>query len=347
MQITFIENSLDFTSTSFELKALDYKQKNLINFALELRRKGHKIIIYNNTKTSKFDNNIEWKKLNTLKGNHATDILIVCDDVDFINIRIEAKVKFFWINFPLDQFHQKSTLINLIKYKFTIIVNHSKLTSNLSENFNYVPKFTLGIGVSEAFFNFDNHNISKCNALVTVHPLRGLDWLIDVWVNIISLKIPWAEMHIFSKSLHEKKFNKNVKINNIKLNLIKYKNNGIVIKKPLPEKDFINCLSDYRVHLNPSIHKDLYSQSIAESQAAGIPAVSRMDGHIYEIIYDNETGYIANDKKQFARKTIELMSDNALFFRLSKNSKLNNNIYKWNDIVTNFERKINEDIIHR
>ena len=38
MQITFIENSLDFTSTSLDLKALDYKQKNLINFALEVPR---------------------------------------------------------------------------------------------------------------------------------------------------------------------------------------------------------------------------------------------------------------------------------------------------------------------
>ena len=57
------------------------------------------------------------------------------------------------------------------------------------------------IGVNKSFFGVKNHNITKCQALVTSHPLRGLDWLLDIWVNLISLKLPWAEMHIFSKTL--------------------------------------------------------------------------------------------------------------------------------------------------
>ena len=39
-------------------------------------------------------------------------------------------------------------------------------------------------------------------------------------------------MHIYSHTLYKKSFVKNIKINNLKLKLFKYKNNGIHIKKP-------------------------------------------------------------------------------------------------------------------
>ena len=83
---------------------------------------------------------------------------------------------------------------------------------------------------------------------MTTHPLRGLDWLIDIWIKIISFKLPWAEMHIYSNMLFSKSFTKNIKINNLKLKLIKYKNTGIHIKKPEAESDFVHTLSNYRVH---------------------------------------------------------------------------------------------------
>ena len=46
MQITFIENSINFTSSSLNYKAIDANKKNLISFAEELARNGHSITIY-------------------------------------------------------------------------------------------------------------------------------------------------------------------------------------------------------------------------------------------------------------------------------------------------------------
>ena len=90
-----------------------------------------------------------------------------------------------------------------------------------------------------------------------------------------------------------------------------------------------------------------FSSSILESQAAGIPVVSRVNGNIEDSIYNNETGYITNDINKFANKTISLLNDNTLFVRISNNARLNNRIKNWKDIVENFERNLNENIIHR
>ena len=31
----------------------------------------------------------------------------------------------------------------------------------------------------------------------------GLDWIIDIWNKYIHTKLPWAELHIYSYSLHK------------------------------------------------------------------------------------------------------------------------------------------------
>jgi glycosyltransferase involved in cell wall biosynthesis len=348
MQITFIENSINFTSSSLNYKAIDANKKNLINFAEKLAKNGHSITIYNNTNKVRKENGVLWNCLDSIKREYIeTDVLIVCDDIELINNNVNSKIKFFWLSYFLEEADQKKALINLIKNKYIILYNSISLIKNLKVNFNYVPKLHLDRGVNESFFNIKKSNLSKCCALITSHPLRGLDWMIDVWKNIIALKVPWAELHIFSQTLSSKNFSKNVKINNLKLKLYEYKNEGIFIKKPLIESEFINNLNNYRVHLNPAINSDFFSSSILESQAAGIPVVSRINANIHEIIYNNETGYITNDIDEFASKTINLLNDNVLFSRISNNAKLNNRIKKWEDIVMKFERAIDENIIHR
>ena len=348
MHYIFLENSINFTSSCLNFKAIDSFQRVLIHFSRELVRKNHKVTIYNNTAIKKNDGGVYWRNISEASNSLVeSDVCIICNDVDFLNFNIKAKLKLFWINSDIDLNNYKKTMINLLKNKFIILYNSDALIFKLPHNFKYIPKIQFNIGFNDDFFQNENFNINNCNALVTIHPLRGLDWLLDIWANIISLKLPWAEMHIYSHTLYKKGFVNNVKINNLKLKLFKYKNSGILIKKPQVESDFINTLSNYRVHLNPS--KDIMAipSSIIESQARGIPIVSRENDDVYNYIYNNETGYITNEKNIFSNKTIDLLTNNSLFLRMKSNSKLNNKINNWEVIVENFEKKIYENIIHR
>ena len=53
MRIIFIDNSINFTAYSLNLKALDSLQKILINFAVELSKNNHEVIFYNKTEKIK------------------------------------------------------------------------------------------------------------------------------------------------------------------------------------------------------------------------------------------------------------------------------------------------------
>ena len=110
---------------------------------------------------------------------------------------------------------------------------------------------------------------------------------------------------------------------------------------------FIQTLSNYRVHINPSNDISSLPFSIIESQARGLPIVSRENNVIFDYIYRNETGFITNDPNNFANKIIDLLTDNSFFLRINSNAKLNNKINDWKTVVESFEKKIYENIIHR
>ncbi len=346
MRIIFIDNSTDLTSTSLNLKALDSMQKILINFSKELSNKNHKVIIYNNTNHKKIEKGVVWKNISDLNHDIA-DILILVQDTDLLKYKIKAKVKFLLLHYKPPEDLDKDILVNLIKQKFCILYSNNYVISSLPDNYNYIPKLQLKIGVSKNYTEAKFNNSTYANAFVTTHPLKGLDWLIDLWIRYVHTKIPWAELHIYSKLLEQNKPSNNIKIRNLKLTLDLNKNSGIFVKSPLPQKEFISQIAKYKLHLCPSLDNDLQYLSILESQACGIPVIARETGSIYDCIYNNETGYIVRDRLSFSRKIIQVLNDNKLFSTLRNNSKLNNHVISWKDAVTNFERKVNENTFYR
>ncbi len=346
MRIIFIDNSTDLTSNSLDFKALDSLQKILINFSSELSNNNHKVIIYNNTNHKKDEKGVVWKNIRDLK-NDVADILILVQDTELLKYKVKAKINFLLLHYKPSEDLDKHILVNLIKQKFCILYSNNYVISSFPDNFNYIPKLHLEIGVSENFTEARFYNSTYSNVFVTTHPLKGLDWLIDLWLKYVHSAIPWAELHIYSKLLEQNKPSNNIKIRNLKLTLDLNKNSGIFIKSPLPQEEFILQIVKYKLHLCPSLDNDLQYLSILESQACGIPVIARETGSIYDCIYNNETGYIVRDKLSFARKIIQVLNDNKLFSTLRNNSKLNNYVISWKDTVTNFERKINENTFYR
>ena len=346
MRIIFIDNSINFTAYSLNLKALDSLQKILINFALELSKNNHEVIFYNKTEQDKKEGGVLWKQIKSLEYDNA-DILIAVQELELLEYKIKSKTKFLLLHYKIDNNLNKETLIKILKQKICLLYTNNYVVNSLPENYQYVPKVHLKIGVDRRFIESKNISLNNSSVFVTTHPLKGVDWLIDLWLKYVNLKLPWAELHIYSNLLAKNTTTSNIKIRNIKLILELNKGSGIFIKEPLPQEEFISKLAQYKLHLCPSLDNELQYLSIMESQAFGIPVIARETATIYDCIYHNETGYIVRDKQSFAEKVIQVLSDNKLFLTLQSNSKLNNFIICWEDVVKDFERKINESTFYR
>ena len=90
------------------------------------------------------------------------------------------------------------------------------------------------------------------------------------------------------------------------------------------------------MHINPAMIY-LFALSIIESQARGLPIVSRENNVIFDYVYHNETGFITNIQI-ILQKNYRFTSDNS-FFKNKNNAKLNNKINDWQTVVESFEKK--------
>ncbi|GIR46852.1 MAG: hypothetical protein CM15mP56_4280 [Alphaproteobacteria bacterium] len=152
MHFVFLEISSDFTSSSLNLKAIDSFQRALIHFCKELVRRNHKITFFNSTSINKSEDGIDWLHFSEISNlSDEPDVFIVCNDTDFLDITINAKIKLFWINSNINIFEYKKIMVSLLKNKFIILYNSDSLVSSLPHNFKYIPKIKFQIGVNNSF----------------------------------------------------------------------------------------------------------------------------------------------------------------------------------------------------
>ena len=96
MHFVFLENSNDFTSSSLNLKAIDSFQRALIHFCKELVNRGHSVSVFNSTSINKSEDGIDWINFSEISNfSDNPDIFIICNDTDFLDITINAKLKLF------------------------------------------------------------------------------------------------------------------------------------------------------------------------------------------------------------------------------------------------------------
>ena len=84
------------------------------------------------------------------------------------------------------------------------ICTNNYVVNALPKNYQYVPKVHLKIGVDKSFIESRNVGLNNSNVFVTTHPLKGIDWLVELWLELIHHKLPWVELHIYSKLLGRK-----------------------------------------------------------------------------------------------------------------------------------------------
>ncbi len=157
------------------------------------------------------------------------------------------------------------------------------------------------------------------HAVVTTHPLQGLDWLVDVWTQKIHPQMPAARLAVYSAVL-----SKGLKGEEIPVAILPVLQKvqaaagaNVVVVVPRNDDGMADVYRESRVHLYPGDKQDFACWTLAESQATGLPAVARALGGVDERIDNGESGYIVPDAEAFANVTLQILRDDAFYKNLS------------------------------
>lgn len=158
-------------------------------------------------------------------------------------------------------------------------------------------------------------------AVVTSHPSHGLDWLIDLWVDEVRPKVPDAQLDVFSMGLHKAMIDLDAAPDALKplaAKCLAAQDHGVAVLEPMGDEGMAKAYRTARVHLYPGHPDDMACWTLAESQAAGCPAVARGFPAVAERVDTGQTGYLVPDASAFANVTVELLTNDAMHGSLSQ-----------------------------
>ena len=307
MKICFLDKtSFEYNSKDIDSPFLRGAETALINISTTLNKLGYEITIINNCPKNEVIDNIRWININNLNQKLSFDISISNNDCNFFDL-IDSKKKILLSHSvqKFEKFLRKKQFISYIKHKPKLALLSKYHKSQRSLFTRMFGHFFLDYGVDQQFLDKDLEKISlidKNLAIFTSRPDRNLDLLIDIWKNKIYPNFPNSKL-IVTPTDH------------------KFNSHNIYFRDLSDRKNLINDMSKARLLLLPGHKAELFCLAAEEGRELCLPIVTLGIGSLSERVIHGQTGFIAKNKDEFAKYTLELLKDDKLWNHLRNNLK--------------------------
>lgn len=174
---------------------------------------------------------------------------------------------------------------------------------------------------------------------VTLHPRAGLERLIALWCSRIAPLVAGAELHLFSGLLAAAAAGRVIDgaATSVFRRAEAAAGQGVVIRRPLPDADMAEAWRRARVHLHPGAARESYAMTLAESQAAGCPGVTRRGTAAAERVVDSRSGFLAGDDEAFANCAVLCLKEDIVYRGRAKDARDLQRGRSWDDAAADFE----------
>lgn len=225
--------------------------------------------------------------------------------------------------------------LNLLKrLDYFIVLNPEMYEENIKNfgltNIKLIPNFILD---DEYSIKKERKDLKVALAIGRFCEDKGFDYLIDIWENIVKEK-PYFKLKIVGSGELEQEIIKKIKIKKLEESIKVFPATSN-IKKYYEEAD---------VYLLTS-RREGFGMVLLEAMASKLPIVSfNCPTGPKLLIKNNYNGYLVEcfDKKEFARKTIFLLSNQKNYRRMSENAFLISKLYSASKIIKQWKKIIDE-----
>jgi len=319
MKICFLDSSkLPYTSNDLHANIIRGGESIIINLSNEISKLGHEVTVFNEYQSETVINNIKWSNINNANLNLLYDLAISNNDLRlFKKINARKYLAFSHSIQSIEKFIRKKQLFSYLKYRPKIIL----LSNYHSKNRNIFLKIfgskQLEWAVDDIFLNTSiDNDLVENRAIFTSREDRNLNILIDIWKNKIFSQNKTSKLYVTPSVLIDNKYN--------------------IFCRNFSTRNFlIKDLIKSKVYLVPGHKSELFCIAAEEARELCIPIVTLGIGCLSERVIHGQTGFIAKNKDEFAKYTLDILNDNSIW------SELRNNLIKlrgsrqWLDVATN------------
>ncbi len=335
--IVMSDDGLPFDGRSLRAGPLGGAETAFVSLAEALARRGHRVDAYTRGAGALELEGVRWRSLGDGLPD-ACDLYIANRGDRLIELVPGALRRAFWLHNPARYLLKWRYLSKLWRSRPVLVFageHHRRGYPAIAPDGG---RLIVPLGVSEVFRTLPPpEETPPPRAIFTSNPLRGLDWLLRLWVTRIQPRLPEAELHVFSGPQTYGGGAKAARMEAVLQLARDLAGCGVHVHPPVSKAILAEEMRGCRVMLYGGDQGETFCLAVAEAQAAGLPCVVGDRGAVPERVRDGQTGFVARDDEAFVGAALRLLSDDALWWTHAHHAIAHQRGWGWDEAAAAFE----------
>lgn len=338
-RVVMADDGVEFDGSTPNHKPMGGAEAAFLALAEALAARGHEVIVRNNCAGPLTLNGVQWAPISRSVPESCA-LYIGNRGHRLIGLVPNAGGRVFWL-------HNPGAYLLKPRYLWPLLVHRPAMVFSGAYHASTVPWWVPDSGRSNIPYGLEpvyrtapvRADTPPPVAIFTSNPLRGLDWLLEVWVRRIHPAVPKAELHLYcGPAVYGAAGDSKAELMGTILGRADGLGEaGVHRHPPLPRSALVGPLRAARLMLYRGDEGETFCLALAEAQALGLPAVVQRFGCVSERIKDGITGAIAGSEDKFVAATVALLTDDGLWHRQHQAAIACQKGLSWSEVAARFE----------
>ena len=336
--VVMADDGIAFDGLMAEAAPLGGAETAFVALAEALAARGHRVEARSRCGAAIAHKGVRWAPLSRDLPS-ACDLYIGNRSHRVIGLVRGAKRRLFWLHNPASYLKKPRNLWRLGWYRPTLVVTGAYHAATIPRWLPCGGCEIIPYGVLDRFRMAPPREPPPPTAIFTSNPLRGLGWLLDLWIAHIRPAVPTAELHIYAGGAVYGLTGtpRAQQMEEVLARAEAFGAAGVRRFPPVGREALASALLGARVMLYRGDPGETFCLALAEAQAMGVPAVVRPLGSTQERVIDGVTGRVAEDDEGFAAAAVRLLRDDGLWRRWHLAALARQRGMSWDAVGARFE----------
>ena len=338
--VVMADDGIAFDGATAETGPLGGAETAFVALAEALAARGHQVEARSRCAAPRRHKEVNWAPIDS--GVPARcDLYIGNRGHRMIGLVPHPRRRILWLHNPARYLRKPRMAARIAWYRPVVVTTGTYHAATIPFWLPSGGRMVIPYGVLDRFRHAEPREPPPPRAVFTSNPQRGLDWLLDLWIERIRPAVPQAELHIYAGAAVYGGATKGApEIDAILSRADALAADGIYRHAPIGREALVEVLSGARAMLYRGDPGETFCLSLAEAQAMGLPAVVTPLGSVGERVADGVSGRVAESDDAFVEAAIAVLRDDALWRRWHFGALALQRGLSWDEVAARYEALI-------
>jgi len=338
--VVMADDGIAFDGLTAEAGPLGGAETAFVALAEALAARGHEVEARSRSRAALRHREVNWAPIET--GVPQTcDLYIGNRGHRLIGLVKRPRRRLLWLHNPARYLRKPRMAARIAWYRPLIVTTGAYHASTVPGWLPDGGRMIIPYGMLDRFRHAEPRQPPPPRAVFTSNPLRGLHWLLDLWVRRIRPEVPGAELHIYAGTAVYGGAGKHAgEINRVLALARALTGAGVVLHDPVGREQLVEVLLSVRAMLYRGDPGETFCLALAEAQALGVPAVVTPLGSVGERVVDGLSGRVATSDDAFVDAAIAVLRDDAVWRLWHHGALTAQRGLSWDEVAAQYEALI-------